>query len=132
MTGTRFGYPLVSWEAAKDEVKALLRGRARERRTVTYGELCDSVHAIRMFPRSRALLGMLHDVCADEDAERGIMLASLVVSKATGIPGEGYFAFARELGRDTVRRESFWREEVERVYAAYADPAVVGAEGERS
>lgn len=116
---TRFGFPTADWEAAKAETKALLRERARARSTVTYGELCDSVHSVRMFPRSRALLGMLHDVCSEEDAERGIMLASLVVSKATGMPGEGYFAFAQELGRSASDREAFWRAEVERIYATY-------------
>ncbi len=116
----RFGFPLDDWLAAKAEAKALLRECAAERRTVTYGELCDSLHAIRLFPRSRALLGMLHDVCSEEDAERGVMLASLVVSKATGMPGEGYFAFAAQLGRDISDREAYWRSEVERIYSAYA------------
>jgi hypothetical protein len=121
MTETRYGYPLVDWVSAKAEAKAVLRERAGSRETITYGELCDAIHAIRMFPRSRALLGMLHDVCSEEDAERGVMLASLVVSKATGMPGEGYFAFADELGRDATDRGTFWRAEVERVYAAYAN-----------
>lgn len=120
MTTTRFGYPIEAWEAAKAEVKVLLREHAAERRTITYGRLCGSVHSIRMIPRSRALLGMLHDVCAEEDAARGVMLASLVVSKATGRPGEGYFAFARELGREAVDRESLWHGEIERVFEAYS------------
>lgn len=121
---TRFGYPLDDWLAAKAQVKAVLGESARARRTITYGELCDAVHAIRLFPRSRALLGMLHDVCTEEDEARGIMLASIVVSKATGMPGKGYFAFAETLGRDTSETETMWRAEVERVFAAYVDGGV--------
>lgn len=117
---TRFGFALSDWRSAVAEAKALLRERARARGTVTYGELCDSVRSVRMFPASRALLGMLHDVCSEEDAERGVMLASLVVSKATGMPGDGYFTFAAQLGRDVSDREAFWRAEVERIYASYA------------
>jgi hypothetical protein len=48
------------------------------------------------------------------------MLASLVCSKATGIPSAGYFRCAEGLERDTADRIALWETEVERVYEAFA------------
>lgn len=123
MGDTVFGHSAASWEAAKAEAKALLAEAARGRRTLAYCELCDGIRSIRIEPRSFALMRMLNEVCSEEDAERGVMLASLVVRRDSGIPGDGYFHHAASLGRDVSDREAFWRAEVERIWAAYGDGA---------
>jgi hypothetical protein len=39
---TKFGYSLVEWQAAKDEVVAILGDRVRRTgKTIAYGDLCD-------------------------------------------------------------------------------------------
>ena len=40
---TRYGFPLPAWEAAKAQANAFIQQRARERRTLTYAELCREV-----------------------------------------------------------------------------------------
>ncbi|MCE5203633.1 MAG: hypothetical protein LLG24_05435 [Actinomycetia bacterium] len=116
---TRYGFPRGAWDAAKEEARDFLIGRARARGTTSYSELCDVISAVQLRPYSFAMKAFLNEICSAEDAAHGIMLASLVTRKDTGLPGDGYFAFAAALGRDAFDRESFWRSEVERIYAAY-------------
>jgi hypothetical protein len=57
------------------------------------------------------------------------MVASLVVRADSGMPGEGYFAFAaEELGRPIGDREAFWTAEVQRVWDAYAAEALAAGD----
>lgn len=116
---TRYGFPQDAWDAAKEQARDFLIARARERGTTTYSELCEVVTAVALRPYSFAMMGFLNEICAAEDERHGIMLASLVTRRDTGMPGDGYFNFATGLGRDTLDREAFWRHEVERIYAAF-------------
>ncbi|MCX8006525.1 MAG: hypothetical protein N3B11_00180 [Coriobacteriia bacterium] len=118
---TRYGFPAEDWERALCQARAHLANLARDRRTTTYGALCEAVSAIDLKPYSFAMVAFLNEVCARADAERGVMLASLVTRKDTGLPGDGYFDFAGSLGRDAVDRRAFWEAEVERVFAAFAN-----------
>ena len=79
----------------------------------------------RVSARSGALMSLLGEVDTATEAERGVMIASLVVRADTGMPGEGYFAFAAdELGREAVGDpRAFWEREVQRVWDAYAPAA---------
>lgn len=116
---TRYGFPLEEWRAAKSQARDFLITRSRERGTTTYSELCEVVSAVHLRPYSFAMMAFLNEVCAEEDAEHGVMLASLVTRRDTGLPGNGYFKFAAGLGRDSADREAFWRLEIERIYAAF-------------
>lgn len=116
---TRYGYPLEQWERAKAEAKVHLVSCARRRTTTTYSELCEVVESARLRPYSFAMMAFLNEVCTEEDAAHGVMLASLVCRKDSGLPGEGYFRHAARLGRDTVDREAYWRSEVARIYEAF-------------
>lgn len=117
---TRYGFPDEAWDAAKAEAKAVLVEKACKRETITYSELCRGVHAISLKPRSWAIMGFLNEVCSEEDAEHGVMLATLVVRADSGLPGDGYFRHAERLGRAITDREAYWHSEAERVYAAFA------------
>lgn len=118
---TRYGFPPDAWERALEQAREHLIGVARRRATTTYSGLCSAVTAIDLKPYSFAMVAFLNEVCSRADAERGVMLASLVTRKDTGLPGDGYFDFAETLGRDTADRRAFWESEVGRVYAAYAE-----------
>jgi len=118
---TRYGFPLPAWEAAKTQANAFIQQRARERSTLTYAELCREVTAITLKPRSWAIMGFLNEICTEADAKYGIMLATLVVRADSGLPGDGYFRHAERLGRDVTERETYWRSEAERVWAAFTE-----------
>ncbi len=123
---TRYGYPRQDWERAKEQAKVSLVACARGRGTTTYSGLCDDVTAIRLRPYSFAMMAFLNEICTEEDASHGTMLASLVTRKDTGLPGEGYFRHASRLGRDVSDMTAFWESEVGRIYSVWADGSVSG------
>lgn len=49
----------------------------------------------------------------------GVLVSALVVSAATHLPGEGFYALAAELGRNTSDRQECWRQELLRIRSAY-------------
>jgi hypothetical protein len=116
---TRWGLSAQDWESARAQAEALLVERARQRRTVTYSELCASITVARFTPYSWRLIALLDEICSERDAERGIVLATLVVRRDSGRPGEGYFAHAARAGRDVADREGFWLAEAERAWSSY-------------
>jgi hypothetical protein len=117
---TRYGMTLEAWDATRDRVHAFLITCARERRTTTYSEVSELAAPAHLPPYSCGMVAMLEEICTREDAARGVMLASLVCAKATGMPGDGYFVVAKRLLRDADDRRAFWENEVERVFARYA------------
>ena len=117
---TCYGFPRADWELAKDQAASALAACARARATTTYAGLCEEVTAIHLRPYSFAMVAFLDEICSEQDARHGIVLASLVTRKDTGIPGDGYFKHAAGLGHDVSDREAFWREQAEMVWAAFA------------
>jgi len=116
---THWGHPIAVWECARQQMRAELVARARSRSTVSYSELCEAVSVARFRPYSWAFMALLDEVCRDEDARTGVVLATLVVRKDTGRPGEGYFSWAEREGARFEDRESFWSDQAEAVWAAY-------------
>lgn len=117
---TRWGLPLADWETAKAQAEAAVLARAAVRGTITYSELCDAISVARFKPYSWRLMALLDEVCAEEDARHGVVLATLVVRADTGRPGEGYFRAMERLGMEPSDRETLWLSEAERVWTAYA------------
>ena len=117
---TRWGIPLTQWADARASMRDAMIARARSGETITYAELAQAVAVTGFRPRSWALMAMLGEVCEAEDPVHDVWTASLVVRKDTGMPGDGYFAYAVREGLDCSDREAFWRERVQRVWNAYA------------
>jgi hypothetical protein len=118
---TRHGFPRADWDAAKAQAESELFAGAARRETTTYAGLCEAVTAIKLRPYSFAMVAFLDEICSGPDAEHGIVLASLVTRKDTGMPGEGYFRCAARAGCDVSERREFWEREVERAFAALSE-----------
>lgn len=119
--GRTWGMTQQEWDDARVRLRNLLAETAAACGTVTYGEVSRRVFGGRFSARSSALMDLLGEVDSAQAAEDGTVIASLVVRADTGMPGDGYFAFAAsELGADVSDREAFWRGEAERVWAAHA------------
>jgi len=121
MGRTRWGLSESEWVTARERMTHLLADIAANRSTITYGDIAREVFDGRLSARSSGLYEMLGEVCTEQDARRGTMLASLVVRKDSGIPGKGYFAHAAGLGRDVSDPEGFWRSEVEKIWRVWSD-----------
>ena len=118
---TRWGISLPRWAAARAAAREAVLERARTGRTITYAELAQAVSDTGFRPRSWALMALLSEVCDLEDPVHGVWIASLVVRKDTGMPGDGYFAYAEREGFDTSDREAFWLQHAQQVWNVYAD-----------
>lgn len=112
--------PRFDRERAKQELREMLSEAARARSTVTYSDVSLRVFGGRVPARSRLIMDLLSEVDEEEQHARGVIIASLVVRRDTGIPGAGYFTFlANRFGKDVSDPENAWRIEAERVWAAY-------------
>lgn len=103
----------ADYDALKVEMRALMIEAARARQTITYSELCRSLHTARLHYHSTLLVKLLNEIGRVEvEAGRGV-LPAVVVTKQTGIPGGGYFAGMDGIDADAL--ESLWRDDFESV-----------------
>lgn len=118
---TKYGYSLVDWNKAKEEMRQTLIKRAKVRGMMPYSELVAEVRTISLKPESYALAAMLGEISSEEDAAGRGMLTVIVVHKSGDMqPGPGFFELARELGRDTSDILRCWVDELKRVHAYWS------------
>ncbi len=108
----------------------MLESAARGRATVAYRDVAVHVFGGTVPARSRLIMDLLSEVDEQVFAERGVIIASLVVRADSGIPGAGYFDFiASRFGRDVSEPREAWREEAEKVWAEFAPDGAPGSTG---
>lgn len=118
---TKYGYSLADWNKAKKEMRQVLVERAKVRGMIPYSELVSKIKTIELSPESYALATMLGEISSEEDAAGRGMLTVIVVHKYGDMqPGEGFFEFANELGRDTSDILKCWVEELNKVHAHWS------------
>ncbi|NJR12493.1 hypothetical protein HC776_00975 [bacterium] len=80
------------WQAVKAQIRAVCIAAARRRETITYSGVIEALDtSLKIGPGMYIFHTLLGQICHEEDsAERGLLCA-LVVSKATGVPGHGFF-----------------------------------------
>lgn len=112
----KYGLSSTQWQAALDELHDILIGLAKQRQTITYGELSTRMTVISPHPAAYVFHALLRAVCdVEASAGRGLICA-LVVSKATGIPGQGFFKLMISKERDCSNQRQCWQVELERIY----------------
>lgn len=112
---TRFGHLLENWQAAKEEVHDILIECARQRQTITYGELSRRLTTATIPARSYAMSAILGEIIRDDEPEEWGVLATLVVRKSDGLPGAGYFKAAAARGLDESDYRAYWQQQFDRV-----------------
>lgn len=80
------------WQAVKAQIRDLCIAAARQRETLTYGDVIQMLGPdAGLVPRSPIFHRLLGQMCHEEnDAGRGLLCA-LVVAKSSGIPGKAFF-----------------------------------------
>jgi hypothetical protein len=59
----------------------------------------------------------LHPLCTLFYRTYGVFPGSVVVSKGTGMPSKGYFAFLRSLGINYLSERALWKRELSKFYS---------------
>ena len=96
-----------------------------KRELITYGDFLREINrAIGdfIFPERGVGMGsavsrLIHPICTYFYRNFGVLPGSVVVSKRSGMPSEGYFKFLESLGFRVEERSSLWRELLENFYA---------------
>ncbi|MGM8850773.1 hypothetical protein ACS8E6_09720 [Salinicola halophyticus] len=103
------------------QVRQLLETAPRETLPMTYQQLAETLGL--QPPRTIQRVAQALETLMREDAEHSRpFIAALVISRrGEGLPAQGFFDLAVELGRfpaEPSRQAEAWREEAERVLAA--------------
>jgi hypothetical protein len=115
----KYGFTPEQWQTIRAEVRALMIGIAKLRTTITYGDFVAQLQTVTFHPGAWAFHALLREICFEEDdAGRG-MLCAVIVSKATGQPGQGFFKALARRGRDCQDLTACWRAELARVYTIW-------------
>lgn len=117
----RYGLDHDTWVQAKREILTVLRETARHRTLITYGSVTEQLLAVHAHPGSYVFTAMLRETCHDEARETGVILCALVVSKATGKPGGGYYQGMACASGDL---DECWQREREAAYSYYSESVI--------
>lgn len=118
-SNTTHGYEPGIWEKAKAEAVRELISQAKKESTITYSDLTQRIHSIAFGPRDQSFHYLLYEISKEEDAASRGLLSALVVRKEDGLPGQGFFDLARELGRDVKDPVRIWSDEVKLVFSKW-------------
>jgi hypothetical protein len=115
----------VEWTAERQKrnrekrrARAAIGSVASGRRTITYSDLLREMESSAT-PNSRYLTEILCELSAASLSKQGVLASAVVVhrtGKNAGIPGDGFFEFARTRGFDFEDAREFWRTELEKVF----------------
>ncbi len=114
------------------EIEKLLIRLAKEKKTITYSQLASYINkkSAKKLPERGSALGTvlskhLHTLCEKYVKNGKPMIGSLVVSKKTGMPSEGFFKFAGKLYKIDLKNDDqkkiFWQNELKRVFKEFED-----------
>ena len=114
---TRYGHLIEHWQAARREMTEILIRQAQVCEPITYGALSDLVQTVHIPAGSYAMSGMLDEIARENKALGKETLATLVVSKATGRPGVGYFRKGLYSATDVPNdlHEDYWLTRLQKV-----------------
>ena len=113
-------------------IENLLIKKAKEKKTITYSQLAQEVFRLSggKFPKKGKIMSLfltkhLHSICSSYVSKNLPMIGSIVVSKKTGKPSDGFFKFASKLyGIKLItdeQKEKFWQNEIKRVFEEFGD-----------
>ena len=115
----KYGYEIGVWEKAKAEAVRELSSRAKTESTITYADLTQRINSIAFGPSDYSFHYLLYEVSREEEAAGRGLLSALVVRKEDGLPGQGYFDVARQMGRNVADPVRSWTEEVKLIFSKW-------------
>jgi hypothetical protein len=116
-----YGYTKKDWKAARDEARQAMIEAARRGTTLFYSQLVGQIESITFTPHDFNLFHLLGQISTCENESGRGMLSVVVVRKQDGLPGQGFFDLARDLGRDTSDPDRFFVAELGRVLHSWQE-----------
>ena len=113
---TNFGFSKQAWEAAKREAICAIVRAGRLLQMITYSDLAAKISSIQVEPHSYPMNALLDEISKEEDAAGRGILTALVVRKEDGVPAEGFWGSAQDIGRQYKDKDAMWAAEVTRVF----------------
>jgi hypothetical protein len=117
-----FGYPPHTWETAKNQARTAMIEAAREQQLITYGSLTRKIEAIHFRPHDFNLFHLLAQISTAEHMSGRGMLTAVVVTAEEGVPGEGFYELAKDLGLSVDEPLATWSAELQKVYNTWSQP----------
>lgn len=110
----------IDFDKAKEECRKILITRAKQHSfPISYKILSSSLITI-VYPYDdpvmHALACMVCELSIEEFAQGRPLISAMVVNKDTQRPGRGFFNLARDLGCSVVDEDTFWSNELNRIY----------------
>lgn len=113
----KYGFSPAKWLAAKDEARTAMIARCKLQSTITYTELAESIHSIKLSADDHRLRFLLEEISTDEDkVGRGLISAIVVHCGGSRMPGNGFFDLAARRARDTTDHTTCWINELNFVH----------------
>jgi hypothetical protein len=116
VASTVFGFTYQAWETGKREAMCAIVRAARHEQMITYSELAKAITSIQVEPHDYAMDRLLDEISKEEDAAGRGILTALVVRKEDGVPAEGFWGSAQDIGRQYKDKDAMWAAEVTRVF----------------
>jgi len=111
------------WENAMVEARSVLIERAKAGDLISYSDLDKEINAIKFDMEqvdNRQVLGqVIGELSIQEDRAGRGMISAIVVHKVDHVPGDGFYSFAEELGRDISDKQVCWITEVKKVHESW-------------
>src|SRR5438067_1021315 len=116
ISDSTYGYGTREWERAKGEaVRAIVSKACHNDLPIYYSQLTPKIRSIAFGPHDASFHHLLGQISVEEEAAGRGMLSVLVVTKADGMPGPGFFDLAQRLGRDVRDKVRCWSDETSAV-----------------
>lgn len=103
-------------------LRLLLIDAARQTKLLSYSQVADALASIaptRLEKPFSPLHGWLGAVSKFELQAGRPLLSALVVTQDSGLPGEGFFRFARQLGLQVGDETQFWNAQCRAIYGMW-------------
>jgi len=109
----------------KNEIKEIMVNQAGMKKPIYYSDLCRKISSVKLNPDDQLLHDILGKISKESVEANKHMLSVFAIKRETGMPGNGFFSFAKKLGYSIGSREKIFKEQIELVHNQYRDPTTL-------
>jgi hypothetical protein len=109
----------------KNEIKEIMVNQAGMKKPIYYSDLCRKISSVKLNPDDQLLHDILGKISKESVEANKYMLSVYAIKRDTGIPGNGFFSYAKKLGYSIGSRDKFVKDQMELVHKQYRDPSIL-------